>query len=193
MEWTRADRQRSQPLRVFFANEIDNEDDAKKFELLALSSVRRAVCYGAYRFTNKTTGEERVSALIIPVKIKRGDQSIAYKVMTEYDCPLEYYQCPKKIYAMLTRFRHCEESPRAKEWRHRVEAWHKRVDGMPALRPGLKVIFETPVQFANGDVQAEFTIDSAGPLLLRGTNDSLYRIRDLRNRIGQGDARVVVP
>ncbi|HEY9380091.1 MAG TPA: hypothetical protein VIQ01_02485 [Burkholderiales bacterium] len=191
MEWTYANRQHSQSLQEFFATEIDHEDDAKKFELLALSTVKRAVCYGAYRFTNKATGEERVSALVIPVKHQRGAQNIAFKVMTEYDCPLEHHHCPKKIYEMLTRFRHCEESPQAKEWRHRVETWHKRMDSMPPIRPGLKVVFETPVQFTNGDVQAEFTIETARPLLLRGNNDTLYRIRDLRDRIGRGDAQVV--
>ena len=192
MEWSHADRQPSQSLQAFFAQEINQDDDTKTFEVLAISSPKRSICYGAYRFANKTTGEERVSALIIPVKTQRGERSIAFKVMTEYDCPLEYHQCPKNIYAMLTRFRHCEESPRAKEWRHRVEAWHKRMDAMPALKPGLKVVFGNPVQFANGDAQAEFTIETSRPLVLRGSNDVLYRIRDLRDRIGRGDAQVVI-
>lgn len=192
MEWSHADRQPSQSLQEFFAQEINQDDDTKVFEVLAISSPKRSVCYGAYRFANKTTGEERVSALIIPVKIQRGEQSIAFKVMTEYDCPLEYHQCPQKIYEMLTRFRHCEESPHAKAWRDRVETWHKRMDAMPALKPGLKVVFEHPVQFANGDVQAEFTIETSRPLVLRGNNNLLYRIRDLRERIGRGDAQIVI-
>ncbi len=190
MEWTYANRPRTQPLQAFFAAEFDQEDDNKKFELLALSCVSRSVCYGAYRFTNKATGEQRVSALVINVRFRRGEHNIAYKTATEYDGPREY-RCPKKIYALLTRFKHCEESPRAIAWRHRVETWHKGMEAVPTLRAGMKVIFKDPLRFDNGDTQAEFTIEQSRPLLLRGNNDLLYRIVNLRDRIGRGDAKVV--
>lgn len=190
MEWTHGNRPRTQTLQEFFAGEFDHEDDTKKFELLALSCIKRTVCYGAYRFTNKTTGEQRVSALVISVRFPRGAHNIAYQTMTEYDGPRDY-RCPKKIYALLTRFRHCEESPRAIAWRHRVETWHKGMDAVPALKAGMKVLFKHPVRFDNGDAQSEFTVESLRPLLLRGDNNLLYRIANLRDRIGRGDAQVV--
>jgi hypothetical protein len=137
MEWEHADRRPGQSLKAFFAEQFDQQDGGKKIELLALAGPMRAVCYGAYRFTNQSTGEERISALVVPVKIQRGQARIDFAVLTEYDGPLEYHRCPKKIYAMLTRFRHCEESPHAREWRHRVENWHKRIESVPALKPGL--------------------------------------------------------
>lgn len=192
MEWEYADRQPLQPLKEFFAAKINQEDDGKKFELLALSAAMRRVCYGAYHFTNKATGEARVSALIIPVQIQRGQSRVGFKIMTEYDGPLEYHHCPKRIYEMLTRFRHCEESAHAKEWRYRVESWHKRMESMPILKVGLKLVFKNSVQFDNGDLQAEFTIETLRPLQLRGSNDRPYKINDLRDRIRRGDA-VVLP
>lgn len=110
--------------RAFFAGQVDQEDELKKFELLALSDPVEGVSYGAYRFSNKHTGEERVSALVILIESPALGAESAFSIQTEYDGPREY-RCPREIYALLTRFRHCEESPQAIAWRDRVEAWHR--------------------------------------------------------------------
>ena len=123
MEWTYGKREDGQSLQDFFAKEIAHEDETRKFELLALSPPENGVCYGAYHLLNKSTGEERISALVIPVQLKEGEPEIAFKILTEYDCPLDAHQCCETIYALLTRFRHCEESAHAKAWRDRVEKW----------------------------------------------------------------------
>lgn len=190
MEWIQGNRPQSQSLQAFFAHEFDQEDESRKFELLDLACIGRKVCYGAYRFTNKETGEQRISALVIGVRFPHGDHNIAYRMTTEYDGPTDYH-CPKRIYALLTRFKHCEESPRAIAWRHRVETWHRAMDNVPTLRAGMKLQFRHPVRFDNGDTQSEFVVQSARPLLLRGENDALYRIAHLRDRIGRGDAQIV--
>lgn len=123
-EWTYAERQPQQALLDFFADQIAQEDAAHKFELLALSEPRDGVCYGAYRFTNKNTGEERVSALIVLLEEPLNETRVGFVMSTEYDGPRDHH-CPRVIYALLTRFRHCEESAQAKAWRDRVEAWHR--------------------------------------------------------------------
>ncbi|HKO87841.1 MAG TPA: hypothetical protein VJU83_04900, partial [Burkholderiales bacterium] len=69
MNWTYADRLPAQSLREFFAVQIGEDDAAKTFELLALSEPKDGVCYGAYRFYNKQTGEERVSGLVIRLEL----------------------------------------------------------------------------------------------------------------------------
>ena len=113
-----------QSMRDFFAGEISQEDEAKKFELVALSEVKNGVCYGAYRFTNKFTGEEKVSAIVFVLENAAAGPQSGYSATTEYDGPREY-ECPREIYDLLTRFRHCEECAQAKTWRDRVEAWHR--------------------------------------------------------------------
>lgn len=124
MEWTYAPRATGQSLQDFFAAQIGEEDHAKKFELVALSESKDGICYGAYRFYNKNTGEERVSGLVIQLELPVGEEQIGFQVTTEYDGP-RLHECPAEIYALLTNFRHCEESPQAKAWRDRVEAWQR--------------------------------------------------------------------
>jgi len=190
MEWTYAERQPGQSLFAFFADQINHDDEERKFELLALSSIIRGVCYGAYRSVNKATGEDRIAALIIPVQTERGNRRIGYRVTTEFDGSLDHHRCPPRIYAMLTRFRHCEEYAHAKEWRRRVEAWSRRNTIIPPLKAGTKILFKKPVQFDNGDEHANFIVESLRPLLLRGDNDGLYRIANLRDRLARGEAVV---
>lgn len=125
MEWSYAERQPSQSLQEFFAEALNSEDDTRKFELLTLASVDETLCYAAYRFSHKTTGHQRVSALVINMQQEPDQSGIRYRVVTEYDGP-EQHRCPKHIYELLTPFRHCEESPYAKAWRQRVEAWHRQ-------------------------------------------------------------------
>lgn len=190
MEWTYAERQPGQSLFAFFADQIDHEDEALKFELLALSAPIRGVCYGACRSVQKDIGEERISALIVQVQMQRGDRRIGYRVATEYEGSLEHHRCPERIYALLTRFRHCDENAHAKEWRRRVEAWHRRGANTPPLKAGIRISFKEPVRFDNGDQQTAFIVESTQPLLLRGENDALYRIVNLRDRLARGEGVV---
>ncbi len=189
MEWTYAERRPGQSLQEFFAQHIDHEDEEKSFTLLALSHVMRGVCYGAYRYVNKRTGIDRVSALVIPVRVERRSPRIGYRIYTEYEAPLEHHRCPRSIYAMLTRFRHCEEYAHAKAWRARVEDWYRSSNALP-LRTGMRIVFKRPVRFDNGEQRSEFIVAGLNPLLLRGDDGRAYAIPDLRERIGRGDAQV---
>src|SRR5690606_31057903 len=190
MEWTYAERQPGQSLFAFFADQINHDDEERRFELLALSHVMRGVCYGAYRSVNKKSGEDRISGLIIPVQMQRRDRRIGYRVTTEYDGSLDHHRCPWRIYALLSRFRHCEEYAHAREWRRRVEAWNRHATTASPLKAGAKIVFKKPVKFDNGDEHADFIVESLRPLLLRGHNDALYRIVNLRDRLARGDAMV---
>ena len=124
MDWIDAERGEHASLTEFFADLLAKEEDGRKFELLLLAAPCDGVCYGAYRFCNTNTGEERVSALVIELE---GEYEVGfrYRLLTEYDGP-RHHHCPREIYNLLTRFRHCEESAPAKAWRDRVEAWHRR-------------------------------------------------------------------
>jgi hypothetical protein len=88
--------------------------------------MEHSICYGAYRFVDKYTGQERVSALVIYLQFPEGEHNIAYRTLTEFEGPPDHC-CPKFIYDLLTPFRHCaEDSTHAKNWRDRVEAWHRQ-------------------------------------------------------------------
>jgi len=124
MEWQYAHRQPGQAWRDFFATQFDQADDERAFEVLAVSDPDEGTCYGAYRFRNVRTGEERVNGMVIELDLSRDGDEVGFKTMTEFDGPPQH-RCPPEVYALLTRIRHCEESPQAKAWRSRVEGWHR--------------------------------------------------------------------
>jgi hypothetical protein len=128
MEWHYAPRPAAQSWQDFFAAQLDRDDEDHRIELLSVSAPREGVCYGAYRHSNKKTAEERVSGLVIELDFSRGDAEVGFKALTEYDGPPQH-ECPRSIYDLLTRLRHCDESPYAKAWRGRVETWLRRSGG----------------------------------------------------------------
>jgi hypothetical protein len=121
-EWIHTAHAPCLSLHEFFAAEIAHEDETQKFELVALER-EGDICYAAYRIVNKTTGQEKVSALVIELVSEA--MGFKYRMTTEYEGPKQY-RCPRVIYDLLTRFRHCEECGPAKIWRDRVENWHRR-------------------------------------------------------------------
>lgn len=157
--------------------------------VLKSALVRLRVYYAAVEHINKATEERNVWALICLVYYNRRDREgfvFGYKDMSESMGPREA-ECPEEILDLLTE----TDSEYARDWRRQCRdniTARRAMASKPIPRPGQTIVFDEPVQFANGRsftsmrVVANRSARSPAVLFLDPSSGEYYRIRDIKKR-----------
>lgn len=194
MGWTGTHKDRNCSLLDFFKQELEYDNSASRLELLDLAAPRRNVAYGACRYTDKTTNESYVFAIVVLIKwAPRSRHNICYKEMSESMGPFEY-DCPPRIFRLIEQFPPRDQY--AQEWRAKVRSYLANRMALPKLRPGMCVEFDQPLRFENGQTFQRMYLASIKPLRLvaqPGDISPRYRLSRLLEELVTGRYRIVPP
>jgi hypothetical protein len=120
MGWTYARREPNVKDFDWFAQEFNYNDDKQRNTVLAAARVGSTV-YLAQEIENKLTNTKMVLALVVLTERgKPGAYNFGYKEMGEA-CEPFFYDCPKRIFDMLTPLPDDPAFKGAHTWREKVQ------------------------------------------------------------------------
>lgn len=124
------------------------EDSNGKRRVLRSALVAMREYYAAVEHV-APDGTRTVWAAMFVVALSRTRYEVSwgYKDMDE-SCGPYYFNCPAAILDLLTD--PCNEA--AANWRKECRAVIARRDRLKALKPGVRILLDTPMKFTNGDV-----------------------------------------
>lgn len=153
MGWSCSYKRPRQPIAKFFEEHgvlSWSSNSPRTYQVLDTAFVRLSEFYAALKITESSTGESRVVALVILVKMFKEDkhaQNICYKFMDE-SCFPNPTNCPSRILNLLT----ATDNENSLAWRKacldKIEV-KKRI---PKLKKGVILDFDPPAPFMSGPV-----------------------------------------
>ncbi len=128
-----------EPAKDWFTRSWKSND---LYEVLEVALVKRTTIYAAVK--ELSTGD--VYCVVYLVHWTRGWFNFCYKDMTEHSGPC-VYDCPEKIFKLLTPLKDNDDNRFAIEWRKKVEQLHKN---RKLLKGECIVKVAVPIGFNNG-------------------------------------------
>jgi hypothetical protein len=189
MGWTYTEKPKHLSIFDFFSREFNHENEKTRSRVLACSTKNFSEAYMAYEILDKETKSKKVIAIVCLIHFNRGEFNFGYKDMEEFSGPY-VFNCPKKILDLLTPLKEDgkESTGWAKTWRDRCWENIKKNKDVPKLKEGMKIRFNHPICFTNGEKIDTFYVKSVKPLRLsESKKDNCwmnYRIK--RNRLKDG-------
>lgn len=124
------------------------QDAAGKRRVLRSALVGMREYYAAVEHI-APDGSRTVWAAMFLVSLSRGRYEVTwgYKDMSE-NCGPCYYNCPGSVLDLLTP----TSNEAAVNWRDACRRTIARRDRLKALKPGMRILLDTPMTFTNGDV-----------------------------------------